>query len=179
MADDDQDLELDVEEEGGNEDEKKGGSKKLIIIIAAVVLIGAGAAAFFLLGGEETTSEEFTEEELAEQEAVQELGPAIYVGVPNAITANLPGVKKSRTVQVKMSFMVRSEEAKQNVRLHMPQLKNDVLMLVSQNNADELKTPEGRIKLQQAALETVQKTMKTLVDDPTVERVLFVSFVMQ
>ena len=176
MADDDQDLELDVEEQDG--EENKGGSKKLIIIIiAAVVLIGGGAAAFFLLGGEDSASEEIVEQD--EQEVVEEIGPAIYVGVPNAITANLPGAKKSRTVQIKMSFMVRSDEAEQNVKLHMPQLKNDVLMLVSQKNADELKTPEGRIKLQQEALETVKKTMTGLVSDPTVERVLFVSFVMQ
>jgi len=173
MADDDQDLELDVED--GEDENEKGGSKKLIIIIAAVVLIGGGAAAFFLLGGED----EPAADETSEEEVVEELGPAIYVGVPNAITANLPGSKKSRTVQVKMSFMVRSDKAKDNVRLHMPQLKNDVLMLVSQKNADELKTPEGRIKLQQEALETVRKSMTNLVDDPTVERVLFVSFVMQ
>ena len=93
--------------------------------------------------------------------------------------ANLPGGKRSRTVQIKMSFLVRSEEAKTNVKTHMPQLKNDVLMLVSQKNADDLKLPEGRQKLQQEALETVQKTMTALVKEPTVEKVLFVSFVMQ
>ena len=78
-----------------------------------------------------------------------------------------------------MSFLVRSEEAKDNVKQHMPQLKNDVLMLVSQKSADELKLPEGRRKLQEEALTTVQKTLTSLVDDPTVEKVLFVSFVMQ
>ena len=175
MANEDSDLENDVEggegEEGG-----KGGSKKLIIIIAAVVLIGGGAAAFFLMGGDSDTEEPVEGEEVEE---VVEVKEAIYVGVPNAITANLPGGKRARTVQIKMSFLVRSEEAKINVKMHMPQLKNDVLMLVSQKNADDLKLPEGRQKLQQEALETVQKTMTGLVKDPTVEKVLFVSFVMQ
>lgn len=176
MADDDQDLELDVDEDEGENGSEKGGSKKLIIIIAAVVLIGGGAAAFFLLGGDD---QPVSEEVVEGEDVVEEKLPAIYVGVPNAITANLPGAKKSRTVQVKLSFMVRSSDAKDNVRLHMPQLKNDVLMLVSQKNATELKTPEGRLKLQQEALETVQNTMTGLVDDPTIEKVLFVSFVMQ
>lgn len=177
MANEDQDLELDVDDGETEESGEGGGSKKLIIIIAAaVLLIGGGAAAFFLLGGEETDAEN----EEATEEVVEEVkGPAIYVGVPNAITANLPGKKKSRTVQVKMSFMVRSDEAKDNVKLHMPQLKNDVLMLVSQKNADDLKLPDGRVKLQGEALETVQKSMTDLVGDPTVEKVLFVSFVMQ
>jgi len=178
MAQDDQDLELDLEEGEDEEASKEGGgSKKLIIIIAAaVLLIGAGVAAFFLLSGDDAPE---TDEEVAGEEVVEEKGPAIYIGVPNAITANLAGAKKSRTVQIKMSFLVRSEEAKQNVKQHMPQLKNDVLMLVSQKSADDLKLPEGRQKLQEEALKTVQNTLTNLVKDPTVERVLFVSFVMQ
>jgi len=174
MAEDEQDLELDLEED--EEVEASGGSKKmLIIIIVAVVLIGGGAAAFFLLGGDggDETEDKVTADEVVEK------GPPIYVGVPNAITANLPGATKNRTVQIKMSFLVRSEEAKQNIKQHMPQLKNDVLMLVSQKNADDLKLPTGRQKLQEEALTTVQKTLTDLVDDPTVEKVLFVSFVMQ
>ena len=176
MAEDDQDLELDLEE-GENGEGGSGGSKKLIIIIAAaVLLIGGGAAAFFMLGDE---SADVEESETSDGEIVEEKGPAIYVGVPNAITANLPGEKRSRTVQIKMSFLVRSEEAKEHIRQHMPQLKNDVLMLVSQKDAKSLKLPEGRLKLQTEALATVQKTLTELVGEPTVEKVLFVSFVMQ
>ena len=179
MAEDDQDLELDLENDEETEGEEEGGSKKLIIIIAAaILLIGAGVAAFFLMSGDsEPAAEEG--EEASQEEQVVEKGPAIYVGVPNAITANIPGAKKNRTVQIKMSFLVRSDEAKDAVKTHMPQLKNDVLMLVSQQNADELKKPDGRVKLQQESLATVQKTLTDLVGDPTVEKVLFVSFVMQ
>ena len=176
MAADDQDLELDLED-GKNEEGSSGGSKKLIIIIvAAVLLIGGGVAAFFMLGDDSAT---VADGENPDGEVVEEKGPAIYVGVPNAITANLPGDKRSRTVQIKMSFLVRSEEAKEHIKQHMPQLKNDVLMLVSQKDAKQLKTPEGRQKLQAEALATVQKTLTELVGEPTVEKVLFVSFVMQ
>lgn len=176
MAEDDQDLELDLEE-GEEGEESSGGSKKLIIIIvAAVLLIGGGAAAFFMMGDD---SAEVAESENPDGEIVEEKGPAIYVGVPNAITANLPGDKRGRTVQIKISFLVRSAEAKDHIRQHMPQLKNDILMLVSQKNANELKLPEGRQKLQAEALTTVQKSLTELVGEPTVEKVLFVSFVMQ
>jgi len=176
MAEDDQDLELDLEE-GEEGEESSGGSKKLIIIIlAAVLLIGGGAAAFFMMSDD---SPEVAENEATDEEVVEEKGPAIYVGLPNAITANLPGEKKGRTVQIKISFLVRSSEAKDHVRQHIPQLKNDILMLVSQKNAKELKLPDGRQKLQAEALTTVQKTLTDLVGEPTVEKVLFVSFVMQ
>ncbi len=174
MAQDDQDLELDVE--GGDDSGGGKGSKKLIIIIAAaVLLLGGGAAAFFLMGDSEPASEPAEGEEAV----VEEKGPAIYVGIPNAITANLPGDRKSRTVQIKLSLMVRSNEAKDHIKQHMPQIKNDILMLLSQKNAQELKTPEGYDKLKEETLTTVQDTLTKLVNEPTVEKVLFVSFVMQ
>ena len=177
MAEDDQDLELDLEDGEGEDGESSGGSKKLIIIIvAAVLLIGGGAAAFFMMGDDSSNS---ADSDNPDEEVVEEKGPPIYVGVPNAITANLPGDRKSRTVQIKMSFLVRSEAAKDHIKQHMPQLKNDVLMLVSQKNAASLKLPEGRQELQAEALATVQKTLTDLVGEPTVEKVLFVSFVMQ
>ena len=170
MANDDQDLELDVEEET-----QGGGKSKLIIIIAAaVLLIGAGIAAFFIFSGSSSDDEPATDEEV-----VEEKEPAQYVGVPEAITSNIPGKTRSRTVQIKMSFMVRGDDAVDAVRTHMPQLKNDVLMLVSQQSADELKTPDGRKLLQEKALQTVQATLTDIVGEPTVEKVLFISFVMQ
>ena len=173
MAEDDQDLELDVEE--GEEGEGEGGgSKKLIIIIAAaVLLVGGGVAAFFLMGDDSPATDE------TDEEVVEEKGPAIYVSVPNALTANLPGKKRGRTVQVKLNFLVRSMDAKDNVRQHLPQLRNDILMLLSQKHSDYLKVPDGRQKLQEEALVTVQATLTNLVGEPTVEKVLFTSFVMQ
>ncbi|TQV86705.1 flagellar basal body-associated FliL family protein [Aliikangiella coralliicola] len=172
MANDDQDLELDVEDGAGG---SSGGSKKFIIIgVVAVLLIGAGVGAFLMLGGDDSKSDAS-----AEEVEVEDKEPAQYVGVPEAITSNIPGKRKSRTVQIKMSFMVRGDDARMTVKKHMPQLKNDVLMLVSQQSADELKTPEGRLALQQKSLETVQATLTDLVGEPTVEKVLFISFVMQ
>ncbi len=172
MANDDQDLEIDV----GDGDSAGGGSKKLIIIgVAAVLLIGGGVAGFLMMGGDDVKKTAENEEAVVEEEK----GPAQYVGVPEAITANIPGKRKNRTVQIKMSFLVRSDEAREAIRSHMPQLKNDVLMLVSQQSADEIKTPEGRLKLQTQSLETVQKSLTELVGKPTVEKVLFTSFVMQ
>ena len=172
MADD---KGLEIEE--GAEEGKSGGSKMMIII--AVLLIAGGAAAFFLIGGDDGEAAESSEtgaENVAE-ETVKE--PPQYVGVPQSITSNLPGASRNRTVQIKMSFMVRGNDAVDAVKMHMPRLKNDVLMLVSQQSADELMKPDGRIALQEKALETVQATLTELVGEPTIEKVLFVSFVMQ
>jgi len=104
MANDDQDLELDVE--GGKNSGGISAKKKKFIIIAAaaVLLIGGGTAAFLILGGDDSADPNIDgEEEMVEEDK----GPAIYIGVPEALTSNIPGKIRSRTVQIKMSFMVR------------------------------------------------------------------------
>lgn len=184
MADKEKDQSQDKDQDENKEKDLEleevdsGGSKKLLVIIIAVVLLAAGAGAYFLLGGEDEETDE-NEEEVEEEVVVEIKDPPQYIGVPEAITSNIFGIKRNRTIQIKMSFMVRSDEAKDLVKTHMPQLKNDILMLISQQSADELKTPEGRIALQQKSLEVVQKTLTELSGKPTIEKVLFVSFAMQ
>ncbi len=164
-----EELELDV-------DGKQGGKKWLLIIIVGVVALalGIGAAFFFLAGDDEASQPD--SEETAENTPKQ---PAIYVGVPGAIISPISGDSRDRMVQIKISFMVRGKEAEDKVKKHMPRLKNDLLTLVSQSNADVILKPEGRSTLQENCLKTVQETMTELEGNPYVEKVLFVSFVMQ
>lgn len=173
MANENQDLELDLAEDEGGPKKKK---KLIIIGLAAVLLVGAGIAGFLIFSGDSApapTGDETSDEPAKPKE------PAVYVALPEAVTTSVMGGKKSRTVQIKMSFVVRGDKAKEQVQDHMPQLKNDILMLVSQQNADEIKTPEGRVALQEKTLAQVQTTLTELVGDPVVEKVLFVSFIMQ
>ncbi len=168
MADNETELELDVGEESG------GGKLKIIIIVAVALILAGGGAFFFLSGGDEAAEAETVEENGAKQKQ-----PAIYVGVPEAIISPLKGKTRNRMVQIKMSFVVRGSQSASLVKTHMPRLKNDLLTLVSAADADEVIKPEGRLKLQQEALKVVQATMTQLEGNPHIEKVLFVSFVMQ
>ena len=165
-----EEQELEVEEGGG-------GSKKMIVIIGIVVLLaGGGGAAFFLMGGEEAPPQENAEEE---EEASESKMPAIYVGVPEAIISPIISKKKNRMVQIKASIVVRSEAAKEAVKLHMPRLKSELLTLVSGSEAEVLITPEGRRKFQTDSLTLLQETMKELDGKSHIDNILFVSFVLQ
>jgi flagellar FliL protein len=171
MAEKENELELDV-------GEKSGGKLKIIIIVVVALLLG-GAGAFFFLGGDDKTETGGEGETGTPEEVTPTKEPAIYVGVPEAIISPVKGKTRTRMVQIKMSFMVRGAESEERVKTHMPRLKNDLLALVSASSADEIITPEGRQKLQQQALEVVQNTMTELEGKPHIEKVLFVSFVMQ
>ncbi|RLA03754.1 MAG: flagellar basal body-associated protein FliL [Gammaproteobacteria bacterium] len=201
MADEDLSLD-DVDEEAteGTEGEAAGSKKKLIIIIAAavvgVLLIGGVAAYFMFSGSEEPTEAEITEvegstEESAAGESVKEApaetkkveqppkGDAIYISVPDPFLVNIKSGKRTRMMQIKIQFMVRSNEAEDMVKLHMPLIRNDLLDYFSLADATEVQTREGRNALKDGSLTVAQEVMKAQVGYEAIEMVLYTGFVVQ
>ena len=189
MAEEDLSLD-DTKEESENEEGESTGSKKKLIIIAAaaaVLLIGGGAAAYFLLMGDSDESanpvaeSEITEVEGDAEEAVKPAevvppppkGDAIYVSVPEPFLVNIKSGKRTRMMQIKIQFMVRSKEAEDAVKLHMPLIRNNMLDFFSTADANEVRTREGRDALKDGALETAKKVVKEQVGFDAIEMVLF------
>ncbi|MEM9102087.1 MAG: flagellar basal body-associated FliL family protein [Pseudomonadota bacterium] len=166
-----EDLELDLAE---GEEGKKGKSK-LLIIIVVLVLCGGGAAAFFLMGGE--SSEETATTDESAPVAVQE--EVIYYRIPNPIVANIPGKKRGRVMQLKVAFQLKSKVAEDAIKKHLPVLTNKLLIMISSLSEEELLSKEGKIKLKEDALTLVRETMQERENDPTIEKILFTSLVMQ
>jgi len=198
MADEDLSLDDATDEttEGTEDGESKGSKKKLIIIAAAaaVLLIGGGIAAYFLIFSEsdestDTVAEsEITEVDAdadAEEEApapVVELpkkGEVIYISVPDPFLVNIKSGKRTRMMQIKVQFMVRSKEAEDLVNQHMPLVRNNMLDFFSLADAKEVQTREGRNALKNGALATAQKVMKEQAGFDAIEMVLFTGFVVQ
>ncbi|PCJ49987.1 MAG: flagellar basal body-associated protein FliL [Gammaproteobacteria bacterium] len=195
----DEDLSLDDKDEdateGSEENASSGGKKKLIIIIAVavVLLIGGGAAAYFLIFAESdeattpiTEVDGISEEGVAKavdkppkKIVVPDKGEAIYISIPDPFLVNIKSGKRSRMMQIKVQFLVRSNEAEDLVKQHMPLIRNDMLDFFSLADADEVRTREGRNALKQGALETAQQVMKDQVGYEAIELVLFTGFVVQ
>jgi len=195
MAEEDLSLD-DPKEESENEEGESTGSKKKLIIIAAaaaVLLIGGGAAAYFLLMGDSDESanpvaeSEITEVEGDVEEAVKPAevvppppkGDAIYVSVPEPFLVNIKSGKRTRMMQIKIQFMVRSKEAEDAVKTHMPLIRNNMLDFFSTADANEVRTREGRDALKDGALKTAKKVIKEQVGFDAIEMVLFTGFVVQ
>lgn len=191
-----EDLSLEEPKDGDDEaTEGSGGNKKLIIIIAAVVavlLIGGGVAAFLLLGGDEEEGTEAVVTEVAEGaegEATAEpeekkvpappKGDAIYVSMPDPLLVNITAGKRTRMMQVKINFMVRSPEAEDALKLHMPLVRNNLLDLFSTADAEEVRTREGRNKLKEEAFAAAQQVIVEQAGFEAIEMLLFTDFVVQ
>jgi flagellar FliL protein len=134
------------------EAEKPKSKKKLIIIIiAAVVLLGGGAAAFFLLKGGKEQGAEHAEAEKAVPKA-----PAVYIPLDPPFTVNFETVSNARFLQIAVQLMTRDPEMVEFVKANIPAIRNDLLLLFSQQTAAGLSNVEGKEKLRAAALEAVR-----------------------
>jgi len=192
------DTDLSTEDSMGTSvDGTSGGSKKRLIIIAiaaaAVLLIGGGVAAYFLLSGDDsenaapvtelTSTQTEGEAEVVEKpaEVVPERpkGDVVYVNDPDPYLVNIKSGKKSRMMQIKMQFLVRSNDAEDTVKKYLPLIRNNMLDFLSLANADEVNTREGRSALKEGALLTAQETIKEQSGLEVIEMVLFTGFVVQ
>jgi flagellar FliL protein len=102
-----------------------------------------------------------------------------YYKLRPSIVVNIPGVDKSRFLQVDVELMTRNSAGVENVEAYAPLIRNDLITLFSTQKYDDLVTVEGKEELRKKALEIVQKVMKQNTGDPVIEQVLFTNFVSQ
>ena len=180
MAEEDLSLEDPKEESEEGETEGQGSNKKLFIIGGAVglVLIIGALAAFFMMG-DDTQDVETTDGEPTVVDVVEEKGEAIYVSIHEPFLVNIKAGKRTRMMQIKVQFMVRSQQAEEAVMQHLPLIRNNMLDYFSLADAEEVRTREGRNALKDGALMTAQKVLKDQAGFEAIEMVLFTGFVVQ
>ncbi len=165
------------EEKAAEEQQEKPKSKMMLIIIIAVLvalLAGGGVAAFFMMsGGKEGDADADAET----QEPVHQ--PAIYFDFKPPFIVNFQANGRQRFVQVSLSIMTRNSAVVDALQKHMPLIRNNLLMVLSAQDFEALRTPEGKETLRQLVLEELQKIMTEETGEPGVEQVLFTNFVMQ
>ena len=150
-------------------------NKIKVIVLAAVALIAAVAlsvaATLFFLGGS-TAEPEQVQERSSKQKAIYEvLAPAFVV--------NFKSEGKPRYLQVSVALMARNKADLDELKIHMPTLRNQLVMLFSSQDFEELNTPLGVELLKQKATIAVQELALIEVGKPVVEQVLFTNVVMQ
>lgn len=186
-----QDLELGEAAKAGNR------KKMLIIIIAAVVLlIGGGVGGWLLLknhkkpvkteaaceeGDSSCAESAATDEPVAEEEAPDDGKPhgPFYQELGEAIVANIPSDKRPRTLKLNVVFVVKNEMTAVKVREQMPMLRSELLNLLATTKVEDIMSIEGQNAFREKALSTVRDAMQRELKKPTIDKILFTSFVMQ
>ncbi len=189
MADGDEAEDGEEIEEGQEADGKKKLPLKLIIIVAVVLLVGGGAGAFFMMG-DKTTDEVAADESADKSEATKDeegkegaegekVAEAQYFSLDPPFIVNFSGKSRARFLQVSIEGMSRDVKVKEDITKHLPQVRNNLVLLLSGKTYDELNTTEGKAALRKQVLKEIQKVLEAETGREGVEDVYFTSFVMQ
>ena len=157
--------------------------KKLFILIAVVVFVlsGIGAGVYYFLirtPSAEPAAGAATATNAATKEAPGK--PPIFLALESC-TVNLkisPG-EDQQFLQIGISLQLRSEKSGDPIKQRMPQVRNRVLLLLTNSRASELSTTEGKEKLVEQMLAQINGLYPQMIDDAPVLGVFFTSFIIQ
>ncbi len=144
--------------------------KRMGLVLALVVLAAAGAGgawyAGYLPGARQG-------------EPQAEAKPPIYYELASNMVANFRVDRQIRYLQVSIEVMTHDPSVVEVLDSNAPVLRNDLIMLLSDQSYDELATREGKQHLQDTALAAIQKLVHDRYGKDGVEALYFTSFVMQ
>jgi flagellar FliL protein len=167
-------------QESASADAKPAGKMKLIVLIAVVVLLAVGLSVggtwFFLHKSDGAADAEAHAEA---EPAVPLKQAAIYEELVPAFVVNFKHQGRARYMQVSVALMARDQVALDALKVHMPVLRNRLVMLFSGQDFAALMTPVGKEMLRQQATASVQELAEKETGKPTVEQVLFTNIVLQ
>ena len=153
---------------------------KLIILIVLGLLLAVGLSVggtWFILSKGDKSEEAKPAEAAAPAAPVQQ--PAIYQDLMPAFVVNFNYQNRTRYLQVSMALMSRDTAGMEKLKVHMPVLRNRLVMLLSGQDFAVLQTPLGKEMLLQQALASVQELAQKETGSTVVEQVLFTNFVLQ
>ena len=159
-------------------------SKLMLMLVLLVVLAGGGGGAYFYFMQSPSKSDEHAKADEKEggehgEGKTAAAGSANYVPLQPPFVVNLSDTEAMRYLQADMEVLCRDPKVVDDVKLHMPHLRDRILLLLSQQRVADLNTREGKEALQAKILLEIQNVLKKETGKPGVEALYFTSFVMQ
>ncbi|HEY4341854.1 MAG TPA: flagellar basal body-associated FliL family protein [Steroidobacteraceae bacterium] len=146
----------------------------LLIGIAGAVLLACGGTGAWLMLAHNAPKK------VAAAAPPPPSGPPLYVPLDPPFVANFQGDQQVRFLQITAQIMTHDPKTVEALKASDPIIRNDLLMLFSNQKATELATNEGKEQLRAAALAAVRKVVGANGGQAEkVDTVLFTTFVMQ
>jgi len=150
------------------------GKLKLIILVVVALLLAIGlsvGATWFFMSGEKSAAPPLV--------AANIKRPAIYEPLPPAFVVNLNDNGRQRYLQVSITLQARDQNDLNALKVHMPVIRNNLVMLFSGQTFDSLATPVGQEMLRQKATASVQEVAQKELGKVVIDQALFTNFVLQ
>lgn len=101
----------------------------------------------------------------------------LYHELPPSLVSNLH--TGAKYIRCDIQLMTHDEGYLEEINLHAPALRHELLMLVSDQQGTELKTPKGKEKFRKAALKAVRGVIKELTGKEMIDDLFFTSYFVQ
>ncbi|KZE33896.1 flagellar FliL protein [Crenobacter luteus] len=161
-------------------DKKAGGgaNKLLVIVIVLLVLVLAavGALTAYVFSSMQKGGAAHAETVEAPVKKKKKDGPPIFQKL-DTFVVNLAG-NTGAMLQIEMQAELVDEDAKKRFTDYMPKVRSALILLLSSKSAEELATPDGKVKLKAQVKKIINESMDAGDEEP-VDSVLFTSFIIQ
>lgn len=147
-----------------------------LLVLLLVIAVSVGAT-WFLLSKREPALDAGAQGN--REEAAPARPPAIYLELAPPFVVNFNVNGRQRYMQVSVALMARDPQALDALKVHLPVVRNELVMLFSSQDFSSLATPIGKEMLRQQATAKVQALAQKETGKPVVEQLLFTNFVLQ
>ncbi|OPA99973.1 flagellar basal body-associated protein FliL [Pseudomonas fluorescens] len=152
------------------------GKLKLILLIVLGLLLAIGAS----VGGTWYIMHSSASKPAPVAETATNVKqPAIFEQMLPAFVANFNQNGRQRYLQVSITLLARNQADLDALKVHMPVIRNNLVMLFSGQSFDSLATPVGQEMLRQKVTASVQEVAQKELGKVVVEQALFTNFVLQ
>ncbi|OAE14390.1 flagellar basal body-associated protein FliL [Pseudomonas brenneri] len=153
----------------------KGKLKMILLIVVALLLaigVSVGATWYFMHSAQSKPVP-------VAETASNVKQPAIFEQMLPAFVANYNQNGRQRYLQVSITLQARNQADMDALKVHMPVIRNNLVMLFSGQSFDSLATPVGQEMLRQKVTASVQEVAQKELGKVVVEQALFTNFVLQ
>ncbi|MCE6980659.1 flagellar basal body-associated protein FliL [Pseudomonas frederiksbergensis] len=153
----------------------KGKIKLIIVIVVALLLaigLSVGATWYFMHSAQSKPA-------AAAETAVVGKQSAIFEPMAPAFVANYTQNGRQRYMQVSITLQGRNQADLDALKVHMPVIRNNLVMLFSGQDFATLASPVGQEMLRQKATASVQEVAQKELGKVVIEQLLFTNFVLQ
>ena len=151
----------------------KGKLKLIILIVVALLLaigLSVGATWYFMHS---------PKSEAVPQADVNVKLPALYEPMAPAFVVNFNANGRQRYMQVSVTLQARDPADLKALMVHIPVIRNNLVMLFSGQAFDDLATPVGQEILRQKTTASVQEVAQKELGKVVIDQALFTNFVLQ
>ncbi len=115
----------------------------------------------------------------ADDEEKTEVAPSyVSLGKPMVLNLSTPG-KRLTFLQLQADVLVKDDAAKEVVETHIPAIRHKLIVLLSEQQAADMKSPAKREEVRLQATNEIRDMLEEMSNNKDVEEVLFSSFLVQ